>query len=670
MGTNNHKKTEDGDDGDAEGCGCQITCCCFSKRYEADQCQRFANAKWALLVLSMAHMIEQTIMSGLLGVCISTLEKRFELQSIESGIIASSFDMAAVCALLIITFVGEDIHKPRWIGWGIFLAGLGTLLFTLPHFISPQYTFMETELYNLCENVTVSECSTTNMRDFRYIFLVAIAIVGIGSNPLYTYAVTFFDENVKKENSALYNGIYYACGGFGPALGYLFGGATLEIYTDITSAKPDVDSTSYLWIGAWWLGFMVCGIFLMIISIPIMMLPRHLPQTEKYRKNRNYEMQKTMLKWSLSKHEKESKSQLQIRLQAVKLLFYNKPFIFLTLGCTVNCAFIYGFNTFGAKFLESVFGLSAFHSSVLYGVTAIFAAVGAQVSSGVIISKFSLSVTGILKLMICCGIFSALCSLGFFVHCPDINFAGGTVPYINETIMYSPESSCNEICGCSTDHYEPVCLDGITYFSPCFAGCTTQINDTAFTDCSCLPRSDSIVSNDTCDSAACNLLLPFIFVVFFCFFSSILTISPALQVTLRCVPFANRTLAVAMQTAIILVVGVLPGRMLTGIVLDLACVTWSTECGEKGSCRSYNRWELSRNTALLLLAQTSICVVFYVLVYMTYKPTNLEDKELDDVIEERVGDGEAHFRGTEDKNEHLSGKSMYDKLRKSSETSV
>ena len=36
---------------------------------------------------------------------------------------------------------------------------------------------------------------------------------------------------------------------------------------------------------------------------------------------------------------------------------------------------------------------------------------------------------------------------------------------------YELTNTCNEQCHCIPDHFEPICLDGKTYFSPCYAGC-------------------------------------------------------------------------------------------------------------------------------------------------------------------------------------------------------
>ncbi len=48
-----------------------------------------------------------------------------------------------------------------------------------------------------------------------------------------------------------------------------------------------------------------------------------------------------------------------------------------------------------------------------------------------------------------------------------------------EVDEFNLSSKCNKDCHCSTSYIEPICgKNGITYFSPCFAGCKeSKIDD-------------------------------------------------------------------------------------------------------------------------------------------------------------------------------------------------
>ena len=47
----------------------------------------------------------------------------------------------------------------------------------------------------------------------------------------------------------------------GPAIGYILGGRLLTLYTDFDTLEPGVNvsltTNSPLWVGAWWLGFLI-----------------------------------------------------------------------------------------------------------------------------------------------------------------------------------------------------------------------------------------------------------------------------------------------------------------------------------------------------------------------------------------------------------------------------
>lgn len=74
-------------------------------------------------------------------VVITTIEKRFGLRSSQTGLIASGYDIASFACLVPVTYFGGRINasKPRWIGWGVILMGMGSLTFALPHFLVGPY---------------------------------------------------------------------------------------------------------------------------------------------------------------------------------------------------------------------------------------------------------------------------------------------------------------------------------------------------------------------------------------------------------------------------------------------------------------------------------------------------------------------------------------------------
>ena len=41
------------------------------------------------------------------------------------------------------------------------------------------------------------------------------------------------------------------------------------------------------------------------------------------------------------------------------------------------------------------------------------------------------------------------------------------------------DHSCNTNCGCDRSVYDPICMDGMEYFTACHAGCSGSINNTS-----------------------------------------------------------------------------------------------------------------------------------------------------------------------------------------------
>lgn len=96
-------------------------------------------------------MITGLIVNGFINVVITTIEKRFGLRSRQTGLVASGYDIASFICLIPVTYFGGRIgaSKPKWIGWGVILMGLGSLTFALPHFLVGSYK-ASTADSNLC----------------------------------------------------------------------------------------------------------------------------------------------------------------------------------------------------------------------------------------------------------------------------------------------------------------------------------------------------------------------------------------------------------------------------------------------------------------------------------------------------------------------------------------
>ena len=136
----------------------------------------------------------------------TTIEKRFQFSSFQSGIINSAFDIGTLLMMIPVTYIGgkSQSHKPRWIGTGLILVGLGGLLWTVPHFASPQYQ---------------DQNSMSDQNNFLGVFIVAQVLVGIGACSIVALGVSFIDDNVDRKSSPLYIAIFQCGTILGPALG-------------------------------------------------------------------------------------------------------------------------------------------------------------------------------------------------------------------------------------------------------------------------------------------------------------------------------------------------------------------------------------------------------------------------------------------------------------------
>ncbi len=215
-----------GDPDTSCGCGaCAPSCiqCCANPKLFTAHC----TALLATMACSYAYF----------GGVLTTIERQFQLSSSESGSITIINDVVNLSIVVFASYFGHDSHRPRWVAVGTILSGVGTLIFTMPHFTSDPVDSSDI-LYGIKEefseqgacsigkfeyqpeqNLTMVDRNSTFYMTERdecasssgglgpiWWIVIGNVLVGIGSAPLYPLITTYIDDAVGKRRLVSYMG--------------------------------------------------------------------------------------------------------------------------------------------------------------------------------------------------------------------------------------------------------------------------------------------------------------------------------------------------------------------------------------------------------------------------------------------------------------------------------
>ncbi|KAM7165553.1 solute carrier organic anion transporter family member 4C1 isoform 3-T3 [Macrochelys suwanniensis] len=532
------------------------------------------NPEGYLSAYSLLAVFQGIVVNGLVNVSISTIEKRFELNSSLTGVISASYDIAFCVLSLFVSFFGERGHKPRWLAFSSFMIGLGSFVFALPHFAGGIYQY--------------------------------------GSK---------------------LEGIGYAMSLLGPALGYVLGGQLLNIYIDVPlQTSTEIDPDDPRWLGAWWIAFLLCCFATWLLIVPFSCFPKHLPgtakvQSEKISETHNDGSEAFVEDRNIGKNFKDFPVALLILLK-------NPVLMCLIVAASTEALVATGFATFLPKFIENQFGQSSSYSATLGGLVLIPGAALGQIISGILVSKYKLDCKNIIKFMLgTCLVALLLNTVFLFSKCGNEPFAGVSETYNRTGKLRNLTAPCNANCNCLRSFYYPVCgRDEVQYFSPCFAGCTSftvQKRKKTYQNCSCIGMPKRLPDAEEAPFEAlagkCPTQCPFLplFLGFF-FFAVVFTfmaVTPTTVAILRCVPDKQRSFALGVQSVFLRLIGTIPGPILFGVAIDSSCTLWDVnKCDIKGACWVYDNSKMAYMLIGISAACKVITILFIVIAFCLYKP--------------------------------------------------
>ena len=313
----------------------------------------------------------------------------------------------------------------------------------------------------------------------------------------------------------------------------------------------------------------------------------------------------------------------------------NITFLFVTIGIAVGAFVVGGVIAFMAKYVEIQFSvLPSIASYLIGGISIPSAAIGIFLGGLTLFFFKKLSVEKLALMVLLLSLLEVLTPPVLLITCAYPRIAGVNVNYPNTTArtnfrVRDLNVSCFSNCDCKSNFFQPICSEGVTYFSPCVAGCPNQANPNGtYSECSCLSNG-SLASNGECTNF-CTVIIIIAGVLMFIgilllFYNNI----PFIKLTLRCVADKDRTVALGIQSLIVRIFGQVPGPLALGGIFDLNCILWQeTECGGRGACLEYNTESLRYSFVGFLLFGVALNNVFFLLAWLSWRHRKIpEDTE-------------------------------------------
>ncbi|XP_031963213.1 solute carrier organic anion transporter family member 1C1-like isoform X7 [Corvus moneduloides] len=525
---------------------------------------------------------------------ITQIERRFDIPSSLVGAIDGSFEIGNLLIIILVSYFGAKLHRPRIIGAGCLIMSAGTFLIAMPQFFMGRYryerfpsTINSTAIISPClqdKNQTPlsaleksqakinSGCEKEAGSSMWIYVLLGNLLRGIGETPIQPLGITYIDDYAVEENAALYIGCVQTVAIIGPIFGFLLGSLCAKLYVDIGFVDLDF-------------------------------------------------------------------------LPSLKNLFGNPVYSLYLCASIIQFNSLIGMVTYKPKYIEQQYGQTSSKTNFVIGLINIPAVAFGIFSGGLIMKKFRIGVLGAAKLSLGSSFFGYLLLLSLFaMGCENSDVAGLTVSYHGTKPMTDYEqalfSECNSGCSCSKNDWDPICGEnGVTYVSACLAGCQASNGsgkNTVFFNCSCVgtfesSQSSSAVVGPCQKGNECpRMFLYFLVISVITSYTLSVGGTPGYILLLRCIKPYLKSFALGIYTLAIRVLAGIPAPVYFGVAIDTTCLKWgSKRCGGRGACRLYDSSALRYVYLGLTLVLGTVSIFFSVAVlWVLRKRSSPQDETL------------------------------------------
>ncbi|CAN8003265.1 unnamed protein product, partial [Ixodes pacificus] len=577
------------------------------------------------------------ITNGCVNSNLATFEKRYQLRSVETGIIGSLYSVSSLLVLLPVTYFGQNRNKPLFMAFGTCLMGVGSLTMTLPYFLGPPYSFSHPRP-DTCDphpsNDSACSGDAGDLRSYKWFFWIGNLLNGVGTSPYFTLGVAYLDENFHRAVSSKYIAAFQASAVVGPATGFVLNGHFLKYYVD-QGVNPELlglTRDSSAWVGAWWLCFLYAGLLCFAVALPVSFLPAELPERACVMAQKKID--------SAGCGRVGTGNLRSTLLELIRI----KPFILVCFAGAAELMVASGLSSFLVKMLQAQFSMTASSASMIMGSVTIPTAMVGIMLGGLVVSRYQLGAAGIVRMCVIVLTVPITLITVLLFHCDNIPYrnVGYTTGLLSvKNVTVSLAEPCNRECSCTKSRFNPVCgRDGYTYYSPCYAGCLREYataSSRAYAVCRCVNNSaaghshlgtvadtgvDIEAVRDKCRNP-CSLVNVFIPVLAAIILSTFFLSTPAVAATLRCIPEDYKSVGLGIKWIIVRAFGLIPAGAAFGHTIDASCVLWEEPCGSsQGACAIYDNRLLNRNVYFLILGlkMASFCCFGMALFFLGKKP--------------------------------------------------